>query len=79
VGRLDSLSNNLPNASKDFFEMKVIISHAEFLAYIAVATLAILLFVLSRFFRRARKRVIFLKKASDNLQQVIINLKAEKR
>ncbi len=75
VGQLDSLSNNFSSASKDFFELQAIISNAETLAYISVFTIAILLFIISRFFRRSRQRMILLKKASDQLNQVILNLK----
>lgn len=75
VGQLDSLSNNFPSASKDFFELQAIISHAETLAYLGVFVVSILLFIISRFFRRSRQRVVHLKKASDHLSQVIVNLK----
>ncbi len=75
VGKMDSLSNNFPSASKDFFELQTIISNAETLAYISVFTIAILLFIISRFFRHSRQRIALFKKASDHLNQVILNLK----
>ncbi len=76
VGKMDSLSNNFPSASKDFFELQVIISNAETLAYLGIFTIAALLFIISRFFRTARQRAAKLMKASDHLNQVILNLKA---